>query len=111
MLFAVAGHPLLEEGPRVEETEGHERQEHRGPEDLRDGVAGHVDAPRREDPQRAFEPPDVPVGLCRGRHGGRLERAVEPDGIDLRDPAEAAEHGEHGREQADRARRVRRPEP
>ena len=75
-------------GHSVEGQEGHPAEHHAGEERRRHQVPGDPELPRREQAQRAVAPGDVPVRL-RGRGGlGRLERAVEPDRVDLGQAAE-----------------------
>ena len=58
---------------------------------------------RRPDPERALEPADVPVGLGGRATTRRHERPVDPDRIDLEEPAEQGQHGRSQEEQAGRA--------
>ena len=107
---AVSRHPGFEEGPRVQQAKGDARQHDTGPEHLRNGVRPDLQEPRRRKSQRAFEPTDVPVGLGRGRHRRRFVGAVQPDGVDLREPTEQCARRGHERPHRDALGGVGRPQ-
>ena len=105
VLVAVVGEARLEERPEVQEHEGEARDQHPREEQGRDLEAEGPDLPRREQPQRALEPADVPVGLRARAHRRRLERPPDPDRVDLR------EHRRARRTLRTRRRTVRRSSP
>ena len=110
VLGAVAGDARLEERPDEQQSERDAREQHRGKERVRDLVAEGADLPPGHDAQRTVEPAHVPVRLRSRRHLGRVERAVDPDRIDLRDAAEQAQHRRGEEEQPEGLGRVRRPQ-
>ncbi len=86
----VARRACLDERPQRQHGEDDAGDHDGRQEQLADRVPEQVELPVRPEPKDALEPSGVEVGL--GRRGCRVghERAVEPDRVDLDEPAEPA---------------------
>src|SRR5205823_11651996 len=107
---AITGELPLERRPEVEEADHDQRDAGAAPERVRhERVPPDREIEARHEAQRADQPAEVPVRLRAVRRRVRVERAPEPDRIDLHEPAEQEEHAGDREQEAERTRRLARP--
>ena len=97
VLAVVVGHPRLQRRPGEQEHEGEPGQQTPGQNSSEIGYPSTVDSPRRKQPEGPLEPTRCTNPAARRSHGRRLERPVQPDRVDLDEPAEQGEHGRDAR--------------
>src|SRR4051794_25653865 len=102
MVFpSVACQPVIDCRPQEEPDERQERQYHHGYQHLRHAVAEESPADGGRQTQGPLEPPHVPIRLGGTGHRSRVERAVQPDRIDLQAGTEREQHTGDDEEQSD----------